>query len=144
MAGTEVDLHALTDGKAAATSGVAHADVLVAFAEAVVGGDEEALADARVALLDELGPEALVDAAAVVGNFQRMVRIADSTGIPLDGAMELVTEDLRSELGLDRFGSAANTPRASRLKRSLGRALRPVVMPAMRLVLSLQQRLSRS
>ena len=116
LAGTEVDLHAVTDGKAAATSGVAHADTLVRFAEALVGGDDGRLTRARAELLQKVGPEALVDAAAVVGNFQRMVRIADATGIPLDAPMERVTEDLRSELGIDHFGSAANTPGRNHVK----------------------------
>ena len=134
----------MTDSKAAATSGVAHADALVAFTEAVLGEDDAELTRARGEALERIGPAGLVDAAAVVGNFQRMVRIADSTGIPLDAPLALATEDLRSELGLDRFGSAANTPPAGRLARALGRALQPVARPAMRLILSLQQRLGRS
>ncbi len=134
----------MTDAKAAATSGVAHAEALVAFTEAVLGEDDEELTRARGELLDKVGPEGLVDAAAVVGNFERMVRIADATGIPLDAALALASEDLRGELGLDRFGSAANTPTAGRFSRVLARALRPVLRPAMRLVLSLEQRLSRS
>ncbi len=134
----------MTDGTAAASSGVAHADALVAFTEAVLGEDDAELTRARAEALERVGPAGLVDAAAVVGNFQRMVRIADSTGIPLDAPLALTTEDLRSELGLDRFGSAANTPPPGRLARILGRALQPVLRPAMRLVLSLQQRLGRS
>ena len=59
-----------------------------------------------------MGPEALVDAAAVVGNFGRMTRIADSTGIPLDESMEAISGAIRSELDLARFGSSANTPGA--------------------------------
>ncbi len=108
--GKEFDLHAVTDGTAAALSGVAHAEALVAFAEAVVDTDENTLADARARVLAELGPEALVDAAAVAANFERMVRIADSTGIPLDGFVDEMTVELRQELKLERFGSAANTP----------------------------------
>ncbi len=142
--GSEVDLHVVTDGKAAATSGVAHAEALVVFTEAVLGEDDGELTRARGELLDKVGPERLVDAAAVVGNFERMVRIADSTGIPLDAPLALASEDLRTELGLDRFGSAANTPLAGRFSRVLGRALQPVLRPAMRLVLSVQQRLTRS
>jgi hypothetical protein len=109
--GKEFDLHAVTDGTAAATSGVAQAETLVAFAEAVVDQDEKTLANARARVLVELGPEALVDAAAVAANFERMVRIADSTGIPLDGFLEAMTAELQQELNLQRFGSAANTPR---------------------------------
>ena len=133
MTGTEIDLRALTDGSAAAASGVAHAQILVRFAEALVGDDDETLAAARAALLDELGPEALVDAAAVASNFQRMVRIADATGISLDAPVEILSQDLRAELGIDRFGSAANTPPSTPLRRTLGRMLRPIARFVLRL-----------
>jgi hypothetical protein len=36
-------------------------------------------------------------------------RIADATGIPLDGMLLDANRDLRGELGLARFASAANT-----------------------------------
>ncbi len=52
----------------------------------------------------KLGVEALVDAAAVIGNFERMTRIADGTGIPLGDTLAAVTVDIREDLGLDRLG----------------------------------------
>ncbi len=118
FSGQEVDVHAITEGNVA-DSGVDHGAELVAFAEAIVGTDDAALERARKELLRAAGPEALVDAAAVAGNFQRMVRIADGTGIPLDGALDVMSVDLRDELDLRRFGSAAHTPEASRLRRTL-------------------------
>ena len=133
VSGNEVDLHAITDGKAAATSGVSHADALVAFAEAIVTGDDESLASAREDVIAAVGPEGFVDACAVVGNFQRMVRVADSTGISLDTPMDVLTGDMRVELGIDAYGSAANTPPPSALKRALGRVLGPIAFPAARL-----------
>ena len=138
LTGNEVDLSAITDGKAAATSGVPHADALVALAEAVVTGDDEALASSRADVIAKVGPEGFVDACAVVGNFQRMVRVADSTGIPLDAPLELLTGDMRVELGIGAFGSAANTPPAGPLKRTLGRALGPIAFPAARLFMRLR------
>ncbi len=48
----------------------------------------------------------MVDAAGVVGNFQRMVRIADSTGIPVDGRMAQANADVRDLLGLNELPSA--------------------------------------
>ena len=45
----------------------------------------------------------MIDAAGVIANFQRMMRIADSPGIPLDARMDALTADLRSELGINRF-----------------------------------------
>ncbi len=131
MSGSEVDLHAVTEGTSG--SGVAHGDALVAFAEAVVAGDDESLTRARAGVLDALGPEALVDAAAVAGNFQRMDRIADATGIPLDGALDVMSHDLRDALDLSRYASAANTPAAGASKRALGRVLRPLTTAGLKL-----------
>jgi len=53
-------------------------------------------------VLESLGAGATVDAAAVASNFQRMVRIADGTGITL-GAMEQFSAPARAELDLERF-----------------------------------------
>jgi hypothetical protein len=108
--GQAFDLHAVTEGAAAATSGVAHEGVLLTLAEAMVSDEEQALATARTRVLAELGPEALVDAAGVASNFERMVRIADATGIPLDSFLDEMTVDLRAELNLARFESTVNTP----------------------------------
>ena len=134
----------MTDDSVASASGVAHAEILLDFAEAAVAGDDQTLATARSQLLEALGPEALVDAAAVVGNFQRMVRIADATGIPLDAPMQLLTEDLRAELGLDRFGSAANTPTASSGRLALGRVLKPLAFGALKLYGAVRRRSRRA
>jgi hypothetical protein len=51
----------------------------------------------------------LVDAAGVAANFQRMVRIADSMGIPIDDTESDLGKSVRSELDLGRFASAQNT-----------------------------------
>lgn len=67
---------------AAADSGVAAGGALVAFAEAVVLGEDAGAAPRAV--LDALGPAALVDAAAVVASFNSVVRIADACGVPLE------------------------------------------------------------
>ncbi|SRR5712692_1897415 len=108
--GQAFDLHALTEGAAVTRSGVAHEETLLALTEAIVSDDEEALATARTRVLEELGPEALVDAAAVASNFERMVRIADATSIPLDSFLNELTINIRAELNLARFESTANTP----------------------------------
>jgi hypothetical protein len=135
-----VDARAVTDPSVAGASGVDHAQALLAFADAVVGDDDEALAAARRTLLGEMGAAALVDAAAVASNFQRMVRIADGTGIPLDAPLDLLSQDLRAELRLQRFGSAANTPVSGPVRRALGGVLRPVARRAVRLMAALRRR----
>jgi len=129
-ADTEIDLHAITDADAAAKSGVEHGEALLRFAEAVYSRDEKAMRPARTRVLDAVGPEGLVSAAGVVGNFQRMVRIADSTGIPLDTPLEIVSGDIREDLDLQRFGSSANTPAGGALKRALTPVLRPLLRRA--------------
>ena len=127
-------MHAVTDTDAAARSGVAHGEQLVRFAEAVLGRDDALLERARQDALDALGPEAFVDAAAVVGNFQRMVRIADGCGIPLDAPLQMMSAEVRDELRLERFGTSANTPPAGLLARTLGPLLRNIAPSAAKLI----------
>jgi hypothetical protein len=132
--GREIDAGAVTAGcEQAAASGVTHAAELLAFADACVAEDDAALAQAREALLAAVGPAALVDAAAVVSNFERMVRVADGTGIPLDAPIAALTAEMRRELGIDRFASAANTPAPGWLARALARWARPLLPRLLRL-----------
>jgi len=107
--GTQVDMAAV-NGTVTSESGVRHAAELIAFTEAVMRDDDAVLAETRQALRAVLTPEAFVDACAVIGAFNVVDRIADATGIPLDDAMAMMTKDLREDLGLGRFRSAANTP----------------------------------
>ena len=73
----------------------------VAFAEAIVTG-EETLVQSRAAVAETVGLEDMVDAAGVASNFERMVRIADSTGIELDDRLEQASAEVRYALGLER------------------------------------------
>jgi hypothetical protein len=78
-------------------------------------------------MIDELGENAMVDAAGVIANFQRMVRIADGTGIPLDTPVAMMTSSIREDLGINEYGSASNTPALSLPQRLLGRVLQPAL-----------------
>ena len=128
-----MELAAINVGESAAgKSGIAHAEALIALADAQVGDDDAALSVARSRLLAEVGPAAFVDATAVVANFERMVRIADATGTPLDAPIAMLATGLRGELDLDRFGSAANTPRAGVVQRAIGRVFSPFAGVLMR------------
>ena len=98
--GGEADLRAITDADAAAESAIPGAEALVAFVDATLGGDEATIRAARDRVREALGAAALVDAAGVIGNFERMVRIADGTGIPLDAFVNIGTEAIRDELGI--------------------------------------------
>jgi DNA-binding phage protein len=98
-----VNLSALTNHEAATSSGVEHGNLLLAFAEAIVSDDDAALTQARHAVLEGISPEAMVDAAGVAANFERMVRIADATGIPLDARMAALSQEVRDTLHLEHF-----------------------------------------
>ncbi len=126
IAGESYRLEAVADGDPDGTSGVPHGPALITLAEALVSGDEAALALARAGVLEALGPAGLVDAAAVAANFERMVRIADATGIPLDAPVAALTADLRDRLGLDRFASSAHTRRLGWLGWRVSAGLRRV------------------
>jgi hypothetical protein len=111
MSGSAVDLAAVNGGLAG-DGGVAHGTRLVAFTDAVMRGSAADQARERAALRACLSPAAFVDAAAVIGSFNVVDRIADATGIPLDAALDVTSAEVRRELGLARFASAANTPGA--------------------------------
>ena len=81
---------------------IKHGTELSAFAEAIVRKDKIQIAKTRDALVACAGDNAMVDAAGVASNFQRMVRIADSTGITL-GDFEQPTSSIRESLGINEF-----------------------------------------
>ncbi|MXV80443.1 MAG: hypothetical protein F4X58_00535 [Chloroflexi bacterium] len=89
-------------------SGVEHGDVLLRYSDAAVGRTDDLVA-AREALDAEMGPDAVVDCAATIANFQRMVRIADGCGIPLDSFSRTESAKWRDGLGIDNFRSRENT-----------------------------------
>ena len=77
--------------------------LLVKFAEAVLGESDSALSRARSALVTALGRAGLADAAAVVGLFNAIDRVADATGIPLEDEKAAASADFRAALGVDWF-----------------------------------------
>jgi DNA-binding phage protein len=110
--GTEIDLQGIEGDADAAARGIEHGPELMHLAEALARRDEAALLRARNALLQRAGPAVLVDAAGVAANFQRMVRIADAIGIPVDNLDTEVSREVRAALRLEHFASARNTPRS--------------------------------
>lgn len=125
-------MSAIRDGaSSAAGSGVADAELLVSFAEAVVAHDEPELADLRPKLIDAVGPGGFLEAATVAANFQRMVRIADSTGIPQETPVLALAGDVIEDLGLRSFPSANNTPKEGLGTKILGRLVRPFAAKVM-------------
>ena len=106
---TEYDLQGIDGDAGAAATGIPFGAELMTFADAVARRDEAALTAARDALHAVAGDAVLVDAAGVAGNFQRMVRIADSMGIPVDDMTNEMGQEIRAALNLDRFASARNS-----------------------------------
>ena len=100
-----MDFEAITKGGGEEVTGVAHGAELIAFAEAVVARSPE-VTQTRDAVQKSLGEAAVVDTAAVIANFQRMVRIADGIGIPLGEELDLRSADLRQEIRINEFASA--------------------------------------
>ena len=105
----DVDLSGVVEGAQAIDERVPQGRALARFAEAVVSGSNAELDTARAELVAAVGDAAFVDAACVVGNFERMVRVADATGIPLDAAAAGATIELRQDLGLNDYAMATRT-----------------------------------
>lgn len=97
----DIDLAAIADPSI--PMGVPGGNALLRFVDAVTGTSSVDISDAQRDVIEELGPEALVDAAAVYGNFAMMNRIAEGTGVPLAKQMQAREADLIATLGLDRL-----------------------------------------
>jgi hypothetical protein len=123
---SDVDLRMINGDISASAGDIEYGDLLLAFAEAFVSRNEQALASARQALLEQAGEEVVVDTAGVAANFQRMVRIADSTGIPLDERNAVLSHGVVKALNLERFKSAENTPAGGLKRRVLSWIVRPL------------------
>lgn len=106
---TEIDIQGIAGDISGAAIGVEFGSELMRFAESLAKRDIIALDAARQALFEAAGSDVLVDAAGVAANFQRMVRIADSIGIPIDDMSAEVGQQVRLELNLTAFNSARNT-----------------------------------
>ena len=95
-----------------AGAGVPHGELLVRFVDASYDDPGE-LAAVRDELVDTLGAETMIDAAAVVANFHMMTRIADGTGTPIDDGSEKMSHELTADLGIDGFVSRRLDPTVS-------------------------------
>lgn len=73
---------------------------LVGLVDSFVTGDVADRQESRETVLEELGPESLVDAAAVFGNFEMMNRVAEGTGIPVPPQALEREAEMMEKLGL--------------------------------------------
>jgi hypothetical protein len=101
--GTPADLSAITTGEG--DGGLPHGAALVAFAEAAAGWDAAALAAARQRLVLETSEAFMVDAAAVLANFEMMTRVADGTGARFTAESTARRGELDRQLGIQGFTS---------------------------------------
>ncbi len=117
LTGGSIDFDGLTDPACTEIKGIPNSREILEFTNACMQGDAAARAITRQALVAAMGSAAMIDAVGVISNFQRMVRIADTTGIPTDGPMLMTSTDLRARLGINNYTSAANATPPSLLQR---------------------------
>ena len=87
----------------AGATGVANGDVLLRFVDAALGRDVALLEAARSVTVGLIGLAGMSDAAAVIGGFDGITRIADATGIPVEPAKAEGAADFIAALGIGRF-----------------------------------------
>ncbi len=100
--GEAYDLSAI-HGDGSDGGGVAAGTELLAFADALLGGDDAALDRARASLRQAVGDAGLVDAAGVAATFNAIDRIADATGIPLEEQKAAISANFRAALAIDSY-----------------------------------------
>lgn len=107
----EVSLDGLTDPNCTEVQGIENSDVLIRFVDAAMSGDDEGLAVAREELCNTISPEAMIDAAGVIGSFQITTRLADGAAVPMDyenwctdEMLETATE-LNKSLGINEYAT---------------------------------------
>ena len=107
--GKDVDLTGIIEGADAVDDAIPQGKILTRFVEALLGGDNNDIVMARDNLIEAVGGDAFVDACGVIGHFERMTRLADATGIPLDEGTVEGTVDIRADLGLNDYSMAGQT-----------------------------------
>lgn len=98
---TPIELKAVTDRSVDPL--IPGGTALLGFADAVVAREGTGITGAAASLEAELGKDAMVNAAAVIGNFQMMNRVADGTGMPVGKGSRLRHAALIERLGLDQM-----------------------------------------
>jgi len=82
---------------------------LLEFSDALLGPDKNRMDQARLAVEDALGHQGVVAATAIAATFTKNDRLANGTGIPSELRMLRNSKEIRHELGLNNFRTAANT-----------------------------------
>ena len=95
----DVDLDAVSSGRGDVGIPLGAELLRFASAAAVLAGDMTEINAARRALVARAGEAAMVDAAAVVANFQMMTRLADGTGARYPAAHLAASEPTIARMG---------------------------------------------
>ena len=127
----KIDLGAITRDESSEVAGVEFGAELIAFADAAVARSPR-IGESRDAVQSAVGDAGVVDAAAIIANFQRMVRIADGTGIPLDAPVDLLSADIRHELGINEFSGATGRGKNGTIRRLAAPVMRKVAARLMK------------
>lgn len=98
----QVELKAITDP--ALDPLIPGGKELLGYVDAVLGDGD--IAGSRASVISAMGQSAAVDAAAVIGNFEMMNRIADGVGMPVGAGTRKQQSQLIRDLRLDRFPHA--------------------------------------
>lgn len=105
----KIDMSGITDKACTEIIGIPHSRALLRFADAFMGKDADELSVAREMLIQEMGSEVMVEVAGIACNFQRLTRIADSTGCPVDmvegPGLRPLLEGLNEKLGINEYAS---------------------------------------
>jgi len=120
------NIEAVTNDAKIEESPVPSAKQLMNFADAVIERKPDEIMVARKDLQNAIGTAGLIDAAGVVGNFERMNRIADAGGIELDGVLKILSADIRSDLGLNSLDTEGQTKPAGAVAKMTARILLPI------------------
>ncbi|MEE8456949.1 MAG: hypothetical protein V3S28_02770 [Acidimicrobiia bacterium] len=97
------DLNIAAIGDPSLPIGIPGGNALLALVDAAMASSRDDVADTQTAIIDTLGPESLVDAASVFGNFEMMNRVAEGTGISIPAHAIERAKDTIDELGIDSF-----------------------------------------
>ena len=84
-------------------TGVPGGTELLRFVDAIITRGRDDLVASQEAIIDVLGPESLVDAAGVFGNFEMMNRVAEGSGIPVPPQEVERMGDTIEDLGIVTF-----------------------------------------
>lgn len=99
--GYDFDVSTIAD--TTATMGIPGGNHLLRFVDILHGESDEDLSDVHSSIIDEIGPEALVDASAVFGKFQMMNRVAEASGVLIPRQVIEREDEIMTKLDLLRI-----------------------------------------